>query len=107
MAAKRTTAKRVQRHKKRRFSVGTVSLVLALALAVILAWRLHGLHVQVAAAQAELDSYTAQVEELQEANESLRADLSAGATQDKMEDIARDELGLLHKDEHVFYHTGG
>ena len=68
-----------------------------------LAWRLHGLRAQVNLAEAERDRQSEQVEELQDENESLASDLETGVTPEKVEELARQELGLVRKDEYVFY----
>ena len=67
---------------------------------------MYGLRVQVETARQERDRYQEQVEELQRENDTLSADIEEGVTQEKMEEIARDELGMVLPDEYVFYNTG-
>ena len=38
-----------------------------------------------------------------QSNDALRADIAEGATDEKMKDLARDELGWTDPDEYVFY----
>ena len=38
-----------------------------------------------------------------QANESLAADIAEGTTPEKMEELAREELGLVTPGEYVFY----
>ena len=54
-------------------------------------------------AQAEKDRTAQQVETLKQSNDALRADIAEGATDEKMKDLARDELGWTDPDEYVFY----
>ena len=43
------------------------------------------------------------VNALQEENDTLEADIAEGATQEKMEDLAREKLGVVSPNERVFY----
>lgn len=45
----------------------------------------------------------AQVDAQRQANESLAADIAEGTTPEKMEELAREELGLVTPGEYVFY----
>lgn len=77
-------------------------LVILLILAAV-GWELHILQGQLQQARAENQQYSRQVETLKQSNESLRADIGEGATDEKMKEIARDELGWTESDEYVFY----
>lgn len=88
----------------RRESVLAKLMILLLLCA--LAWRLHGLRSQVAKAEAERDRQSLEVAELEEKNREMEADLAAGTTPEKVEELAREELGLIRKDEYVFYAGG-
>ena len=79
-----------------------IHVVILLVLAAI-GWQLHSLRSQIASAEAEKDRTAQQVEELQQKNESLKADIAEGATNEKMKDLARDELGWTDPNEYVFY----
>ena len=87
--------------KKRSGSL-SVHLVLLLVLAV-LGWRLYVQQGENEKARAEHDAYAQQVETLKQDNEALRADIAEGATDEKMEELARNELGWTDSNEYVFY----
>ena len=70
-------------------------------------WRLRGLYRQVEDARVERDSYQARVDALEKENAALMADIEEGVTQEKMEQIARSELGMVLPDEYIFYNNGG
>ena len=82
------------------------SLLLHLLLLLILAamgWQLCHLRQQVSGAQAGKDQAAHDVEALRQENESLRQDIAEGPTDEKMKELARDELGMTAPDEYVFY----
>ena len=82
------------------------SLLTHVAILLILAaigWQLYSLQGQIASTQAEKDRTSQQVEMLKQNNDALRADIAEGATDEKMKDLARDELGWTDPDEYVFY----
>lgn len=82
-----------------------IKLVLVLLLAGV-GWQLYQLRDQVAAAQAEKERYETEVEMLRQENDALAADIAEGATEEKMEEVARKELGLVTQGEYVFSHHG-
>ena len=82
-----------------------IKLVLVLLLAGV-GWQLYQLWDQVAAAQAEKERYETEVEMLRQENDALAADIAEGATEEKMEEVARKELGLVTQGEYVFSHRG-
>ena len=82
--------------------MGLAGKLIILALLAILGWQLYGLRGQVASAQAELDQYSAQVAAREQENAVLRADIAEGPTDEKLQEIARDELGLVKPGEYVF-----
>ena len=43
---------------------------------------------------------------MEEKNASLSADIEEGVTDEKIEDIARNDLGMVLPGEYVFYNTG-
>ena len=57
---------------------------------------------QVRRAQEEREQYAALVAEKQRENAALEADITEGPTDEKLEEIARDELGLVKPGEYVF-----
>jgi len=91
----------VKKEKKPR--IGAALLIVLLLAAA--GWQLHSLQDQVAAAQAEKARYQTEVETLRQENDALAADIAEGATNEKMEEIARQELGLVYPGERVFYDT--
>lgn len=93
------------KRKQERRRTGLMTKLLILVLLAAIGYQLYGLRAQVEKAQAEKERYAAQVEALRQENETLTADIAEGATQEKMEQIARDELGLVTPGEYVFYNT--
>ena len=80
---------------RRILRAGPLTKLLLLVLLLGIGWQLYRLQSQVAAAQMERDLLDAQVEAKRQENEALSADLAAGGTQEKMEEIARNELGMV------------
>ena len=64
--------------------------------------QLRSLHSQVQDAQAQRDALTAQVQAQEQENAALAADIAEGATEDKMKEIAQEELGLISPNQRVF-----
>ena len=93
------------KRKQERRRTGLMTKLLILVLLAAIGYQLYGLRAQVEKAQAEKERYAAQVEALRQENETLTADIAEGATQEKMEQIARDELGLVTPGEYVVYNT--
>lgn len=79
-----------------------LQLLLLLVLAAV-GWQLHSLRAQVRDAQARRDQTAQQVESMTQSNEALRSDIAEGATEEKMKELARNELGLTEPNEYVFY----
>ena len=97
------------RKRRRRRVNPFLYLIFVLATSAILAgvgWQLYQLRDQVAAAQAEKERYETEVEMLRQENDALAADIAEGATEEKMEEVARKELGLVTQGEYVFSHRG-
>ena len=93
-------AKKAEKQKRPRAGLLTKLVIVALLAAI--GWQLYGLQGKVAAAQAEKERYAAQVAQTQRENDALAADIEAGVTREKIEEIARDELGLVTPKEYVF-----
>lgn len=93
--------------KKQHPKAGLLTKVVILVLLAAIGWRLYDLRGQIADAQAEQERYAAQVEERERENAALKADIEEGPTEEKLEDIARDELGYVKPDEYVFDPTNG
>ncbi|SFP26748.1 Cell division protein FtsB [Oscillibacter sp. PC13] len=101
MANQANTKKQKKNGRRTRASLPTKILILVLLAAT--GWQLYRLQGQVDAARAEKEALAAQVQVQQQENDSISADIAAGNTQEKMEEIARDELGLVSPGERVFY----
>ena len=93
-------AKKAKEQKRPRASLLTKVVLLVLLGAI--GWQLYGLQSKGAAAQAEKDQYAAQVAQTQRENDALAADIAQGPTPEKIEEIARNELGLVTPNEYVF-----
>ena len=85
-------AKKTEQQKKRPRASLLTKIVLLVLLAAV-GWQLYGLQGKVAAAQ---------VEQTKRENDALSADIAEGPTREKIEEIARDELGLVTSNEYVF-----
>lgn len=87
----------------RKSSVGVFTKLLILALLLALGWQLYHLREQVQEAQTQKSQLTDQVQQQQQTNNALKADIADGGSQDKMEEIARDQLGMVAPGDKVFY----
>ena len=97
MAGKARAAKKGRRVLR----AGALTKLLLLAVLLGIGWQLYRLQGQVEAAQAEKDRLAAQVEIVRQENSALSADIAAGGSQEKMEEIARNELGMVFPGEYV------
>lgn len=95
-----------KRKRRPRPRSGFLTKVVILALLGAIGWQLYGLQDQVEAAQEERDSFAAQVAEQQRENAALQADIDEGPTDEKLQEIARDEFGLVKPGEYVFRTEG-
>ena len=93
------------KQKKQRTRSSFLTKLLVLLLLPGIGWQLFSLQGQVRAAQAEKAALAEKVQEKQLENDALSADIAQGGTQEKMEEIARQELGLVYPGERVFYDT--
>ncbi len=91
--------------QKRRARASLLTKVLLLALLAGIGWQLFRLHDQVETAKTERALLAARVQTQQQENDALSADIAAGDTQEKMEELAREKLGLVAPGERVFYDT--
>lgn len=89
--------------KTRRIGGGLLIKIIILVLLVAIGFQLQNLRKQVAAAEAEKERYAQQIQLTQSKNEALKADIAEGNSSEKMEELARDELGWAKSDEYVFY----
>ena len=86
---------------------GFLTKMVIVVLLAVIGWQIYDLRGQIAGAQAEKENYAAQVEQKEQENAALRADIAEGPTEEKLEDIARDELGYVKPGEYVFDPTNG
>jgi len=98
MAAEKASAKR-----KKQARAGFFTKLLILVLLAALSWQLVRIHNQVKTAQAEKAQLATQVFAKQQENDALSKGIENGGSQDQMEEIARDQLGLVSPGEKVFY----
>lgn len=89
--------------KKKRAGSGFLTRLLLLVLLVGIGWQLYSLRDQVETAQADMELLAAKVAAQRLENDALTNDIKQGSTPEKMEEIAREELGLVTPDEYVFY----
>ena len=87
--------------QRRVLHAGPLTKLLLLALLLGIGWQLIRLQDQVETAQAEREQLAAQVEIQRQENGALAADIAEGNTQEKMEEIARNELGMVYPGEYV------
>ena len=93
---------KARRRKKVKVRARPLTKLVILVLLAAIGWQLYGLRSQVRRAQEEREQYAALVGEKQRENAALEADITEGPTDEKLEEIARDELGLVKPGEYVF-----
>ena len=93
---------KAERQPKQKPKGRILTKLLILAVLVAIGLQLRSLHNQVQAAQAQRDALTAQVQAQEQENAALAADIAEGATEDKMKEIAQEELGLISPNQRVF-----
>ena len=95
---------------RRILRAGPLTKLLLLVLLLGIGWQLYRLQSQVEAAQVEKDLLAGQVEAKRQENSALAADIAAGGAPipaklsmvlEKMEEIARNELGMVFPGEYV------
>ena len=93
---------KARRRKKVKVRARPLTKLVILVLLAAIGWQLYGLRSQVRRAQEEREQYAALVAEKQRENAALEADITEGPTDEQLEEIARDELGLVKPGEYVF-----
>ena len=93
---------RQKKQPRQRVRASLFTKVLILVLLVGIGWQLVRLRDQVEAAEAEKSRLETQIQAQQQENDALAADIAEGNTQEKMEEIARETLGLVYPGERVF-----
>ena len=91
-----------KKQPRQRVRASLFTKVLLLVLLMGIGWQLVRIHDQVEAAAAEKARLEAQIQAQQQENDALAADIAEGGTQEKMEEIARETLGLVYPGERVF-----
>ena len=81
---------------------GFLTKLIIIVLLAALGFKVYDLHGQIEMAEEERASYQEQVDEKKQENAALAADLAEGPTDEKLQDIARDELGYVKPGEYVF-----
>ena len=97
---------RAHANKKNKIRTGLPVQAAILLLLAAIHWQLYGLQGQLACAQEERDRYAGLVAAQEQENAALEADIAEGPTDEKLQEIARDELGLVKPDEYVFEPSG-
>ena len=93
---------RQKKQPRQRVRASLFTKVLILVLLVGIGWQLVRLRDQVEAAEADKARLDTQIQAQQQDNDALAADIAEGNTQEKMEEIARETLGLVYPGERVF-----
>lgn len=91
-----------EKQAKRRSKGSLLPKLVIVAVLAAIGVQLRTLHVQVQDAQAERDALAAQVAAQQQENDALAEDIAEGGTEEKMKELAREELGLVEPDQRVF-----
>lgn len=92
-----------KRKSRQRARMGFFTGMVLLALIAALGLQLRHLRNQVETAQTEQQQLAAQVRRQQQENGKLQEDIDNGGTQERMEEIAREELGMVAPGDRVFY----
>lgn len=96
MAKQRKTPRAVK------LRAGLLTKLLIAVLLAALVCEVYALREQVSDAEEEMAEAAALVEEKRQENDALRADIEEGCTPEKMQEIARRELGWVLPGEYVF-----
>lgn len=96
----------MKRRKPKRasgFLTGLLLLVLLLGIGV----QLYRMQEKLRTARDEEADLTAQIAQVEQENAQLQEDLDRAGDPELIEEIAREELGMVAQDEKVFYPYGG
>lgn len=104
--ATKSAAKPAAKKAKRRTKASFFTKLLVLALLLALGWQLHSLQKQLTAAELQRQQLSTQVTQQQQSNDVLQQRIASGGSDEEMQKIARDELGLVFSNEKIFYATG-
>ena len=92
--------------KKRKLASGFSVRLVILALLAVLGGQLWRMQDQLETARTQEQQLRQQVQLQQQANDALQKSIDQGGSQEEMERIARDELGLVTPGERVFVDIG-
>ena len=85
-----------------RIRTSLLARLLIVILLAALVCEVYALRERVSSAEAEKERIAARVESLRQENDALAADIQEGCTPEKMQEIARRELGWVLPGEYVF-----
>ena len=94
-----------QARKTRSGAAGILVKLVLIALMIYAGITLYNLQGLIQAAEAQQAQLSTQVQSLEDKNSALRADIAAADDPEKLEEIARDKLGMVKSGEKVFYDT--
>ena len=89
------------RQKAKKRSGGKLPLLIFLALLLAVGIQLYNMQGQLEAARAEEAVYAQRLAELRETNERLATDIANSDDPELIEEIARDELGMVEQGEKI------
>ena len=95
----------MRKKQKRASSLLTGVLLLVLLLGIGI--QLYRMQDRLKTARAEEDALTQQIAQVEKENAQLQEDLDNAGDPELIEEIAREELGMVVQDEKVFYTIGG
>ena len=93
------------KRKKRASSFLTGVLLLVMLFGV--GMQLYRMQEKLNNARSEADALAAQIAQVEKENAALEEDLAHASDPELIEQIARDQLGMVVQDEKVFYTIGG
>ena len=91
-----------EKREKRKAGGGLLPKLAILVVLAAIGVQLRALHLQVQEAQAERDALAQQVQVQQRENDALAEDIAEGNSEEKMKELAREELGLVDPNQRVF-----
>ena len=95
----------MRKKQKRASSLLTGVLLLVLLLGIGI--QLYRMQDRLKTARAEEDALTQKIAQVEKENAQLQEDLDNAGDPELIEEIAREELGMVVQDEKVFYTIGG
>ena len=93
--------------KKRKRASGFLTGVLLLVLLLGVGIQLYRMQEDLKTARAEEAALAAQIAQVERENAQLQEDLDRAGDPELIEEIAREELGMVTQNEKVFYTYGG